>query len=82
MRKGFDTSPLLDQAFNRAERDFIKGIAPEKLDDPETIPELLVHTVKRIHKTPTALMITHAVESTGLNQKQVVDVWNAMWERA
>lgn len=82
-RKGFDTSPLLDQKFEQASREYIKGVDPRALqEEPETLPELLIHTVKRIHRAPTATMMLAAVQKTQLSQKLILDVWEAMWERA
>lgn len=83
MRKGFDTSPLLNRQFDVAEREYIKGIAPDKVnEDPENIPELLIHSLKRIHKAPTQRMMLAAQKKTGLTQQQILDVWNEMWESA
>lgn len=82
-RPGFDTSPLLDGVFKQAELDYIKGIAPEAVNaDPENIPELLIHTVKRINKNPTATMLKNAQIATQLQVAQITAVWDAMWASA
>lgn len=81
-RPGFDISPLLNQEFGKVERDYVKAYQPDPAEDPEAIPQLLIHTLKRIHKSPSQLMILEATRATGLSVKQVTDVWTAMWERA
>lgn len=83
VRKGFDISPILNREFNKATTEYIKGVAPERLnEDPEAIPELLIHTVKRIHRVPTASMLLAATQATQLPAKQIIEVWDAMWEKA
>lgn len=79
-RPGFDTSPLLDQEFNKAEKEWVKGL--ETVQPQDEIPELLIHTIKRINKTPTNAMLLAAEQLTGLSEKQILDVWHAMWSRA
>lgn len=83
-RPGFDTSPLLDTEFNKASIQYIRGVAPERLteDQGDLSPELLVHSVKRIHKTPTPNMLLVAFQKTQLPQKQILEVWDAMWASA
>jgi hypothetical protein len=80
IRRGFDTSPLLNLDFAKSEIEMLKTVAPESLDGHET--DLLIHTVKRIHKNPTASMIVFATQQSGADEKQVLAVWNAMWAKA
>lgn len=79
-RPGFDTSPLLSREFDKAEREYVKHL--EHATDPADETELLIHTVKRIHKTPTAGMLLAAEQASGLHSDKVLEVWNAMWAKA
>jgi hypothetical protein len=81
-RPGFDTSPLLDREFQKAEREHVKGIAPDRDESAETVPELLIHTVKRIHKNPTPIMMVFAAQQSGLDPVVIGKVWDAMWAKA
>lgn len=77
-RPGFDTSPLLDNEFNKASVEYLKSIKAPVAPD-ESTPDLLSNTIKRLNVEPTARQIVFTMQKTGFTEEQIREIWSCMW---